>query len=110
MQKWEYCRINSGKTITEKVQLGTQYPDVIPGKMTVWVVVFYNSRNPTSPEILFSQEVEFDHSTREAIRSFRIALTEQAVAKLGAEGWEGYQVQMDEDAIPVFFLKRPVPG
>lgn len=97
MGKWEYCRINSGKTITEKVQLGAQYPNIIPGKMIVWVVVFYYSHNNAAPELLHSQEVEFDYSRREYIRGFRISFMERA------------HVSTDEDSVPVFFLKRPIP-
>jgi hypothetical protein len=40
MQKWEYGRINSGKTITENWRRDTRDMNfIIPGKMEVWVVV-----------------------------------------------------------------------
>jgi len=78
--------------------------------MTVWVVAFFYSNDTSSPELLFSKEITFDNSVREDIRGFRIALTERALAKLGLEGWESYHIYMDDDAVPVFFLKRPTPG
>lgn len=75
MQKWEYSRVNSGKTITERIQPDALFPETALGKMTVWVVVSYYSLNQAAPELLFSQEIEFDRSKHEEIRGFRFALT-----------------------------------
>jgi hypothetical protein len=58
--------------------------------------------------VLYSQNMDFDPTRPEVIRSFRIALTERALGKLGLEGWESYSTYMDDDAVPVFFLKRPL--